>query len=165
MEAVPYTDIFASYLLALNYGVCFVPEPLGTHFIGPDRFSSEFTTDTNMYLELIDPMLKLMREKYSDRFPKEFVDDLETKELYSYSTIALDQLNSSQDECLEYIKRALEKPIALDHVFLSINRVVAQIQKYLAKIYMFFRLRRINLHLLLRYLYRITNYILNRRKL
>ena len=121
MEAGSYIDAFSIYLVALNYGACLIPEPLVRVNLGPNRFSSEFTTVPEKYLELIGPMSKLMTGKFVDKFPKEFVEDLKKKDLYSYSIIALNKIKSAQDKSLEYFKYALEEPTALDYVFFVIH--------------------------------------------
>lgn len=152
-----FMDSFAVTVLALNYGACFIPQELAVHRVLPNAESAKARFDPKGHLQQVAPMWKLMETTFADRFPPEFRKTLKQRHLYQYGAMATNQLSKSLEAFLEEIKVSLDNPTLIDRLFDHGARVLIRIQLLLTKAYLFFRLRKINIDVLLRAIYRIRH--------
>jgi glycosyltransferase involved in cell wall biosynthesis len=160
-EAGNFLDGFTIPLLFLNYGACFIPEPLGSVCFHEGNFSAIYDTEPEKYLELVEPMHKLMTApSYREKFPREYIEDIKKRDWYTYGDIVLSKLEEAQQECLEQLNHSLPGTLT-DRVFMSTVRFFAKTRKLVSKLYLFLRLRRINRFTLMQSFYRLKNRIKN----
>lgn len=154
IESGKYADGFAVTLMALNYGACFIPEELGVFRFLSKSASSQARYSPKVFKGYVEPMWDLMETTYSDKFPVELRKCFKRRHLYTYGSMALNQLRSSQEEFLENLKVSLENPSLIDHLFVFGTRLVSKAQYWTTRGYLFIRLRKINLDIILRILNR-----------
>ena len=144
-------------LMALNYGVCFIPQELGVHRVLKNSRPSASRSNPETHLQEVSPMWKLMDTTYADRFPPRFRKSLRGRHLHEYGAMASKQCEKSLEEFLVEIKTSLDSRSVIDHLFCIGVRTAIKAQLFLIKAYLFFRLRKINIDVLMRIIYRRGN--------
>ena len=143
--------------MALNYGVCFIPQELGVHRVLKNSRSSAASCVPEIHLQEVSPMWKLMETTHADWFPPRFRKNLRGRHLYEYGAIACEQCKKSLEKHLEELKMPLDSQSVIDYLFCIGVRTAIKAQLFLIKAYLFFRLRKINIDVLMRIIYRRGN--------
>ena len=141
MELSPYLDEFTFLMLALNYGVCFIPEPLAVYNIRPNTFSSNH--GLTQYFELRRKQEEFMETQYADKFPPAFVEYHKKTTRYREGIMHLDNWSETQKECTKYLEKALPKNNFINRTFHWLNPILSNFQKSFLKLYLYLRLGRL----------------------
>lgn len=163
-ESKDYVDAFAAALLSLVYGACYIPETLVQVRLHGKNLSASYRQDPKAWMELVKPMESLMDTSFSSKFPPLFVEDLKKRHRYASGVMALNQLDQACQEALENISDSLQTKFFFDRVFLSGKRLINKILNLISRLYLFFRLRRINKFLLIHAIYRLKNKLSKKSK-
>ena len=161
IDAGMYVDAFALRLLALKYGVCFIPKELGVYRLLSGSVSAKTRIEPKSHFELVAPMWKLMETTYADNFPPKLRRRLRRNHLYEYGAIATEKINRSWDEFSDHLQLSLDAPSVIDRLFCLGVRLLGKIQFLMAKGYLFLRLRCITGDIMIRI---FNRYKINRRK-
>jgi len=135
-ELGPFYDGFMSQVMALRFGVCFIPEVLGEFRVMAGQMS-EMTYDVRTAFPIYRFAIELMRTKYRDIFPAEYIDDFERRTL-AYTMER--SLAGSNEVHLAYLKTMLPKP--RHRVLLALVSLAMRCQFLLAKIWLVIAVRR-----------------------
>ena len=73
-ELGAFTDGFVEHSVALERGVCFIPEVLAQKRMSPARFGARHQFDPNHRLGVADYAVRLMETEYGHLWPKEFAE-------------------------------------------------------------------------------------------
>ena len=73
-------DIFLAMLVAVKYGVCYLPRSLSGFTLSPTSYSANTTLEDSLNYNSL--MADLMRVRYSKLFPKGYSEAFETRENY-----------------------------------------------------------------------------------
>ena len=152
-----YIDAFATALLALNHGVCFIPKELGVFRVMSGGVSWEARFAPKNYLEFVTPMWDLMETSYADKFPLKFTKQLKRCHLYQYGAMATNQFDKFIGTFVEDLKIALENPSLMDRLLFYGIWFLGKVQFLMVRAYLLFRLRKINTDIFWRIIYRIKN--------
>jgi len=154
-EAGNFLDGFTIPLIFLNYGACFLPEPLGTLRVHSENFSSIYDREPEKYMELVGPMHKLMTAPaYLGKFPEEYIEDVKKRDQYAYGCISLDKVERTQKESFENLNRSLSNSL-LDRIFLNALKCFSKSSFLISRLYLFWRLRRLNWFMVQQTFYRL----------
>lgn len=155
LDSGRYQDGFAVMLMALNYGSCFIPKELGVFRVLPGAGSWQARHDPKAHFQDVAPMFKLMETTYADKFPPKIRRTIERRHLYTYGSMALDQLSKSQKDFLKDMNVSLGNSNLMDHLFFFATRWINTAQFVLTKGYLYWRLRHINFQILRRVMSRL----------
>ena len=155
LDSGRYQDGFAVTLMALSYGACFIPKEFGVFRVLPGAGSSQARRDPKSHLQDVAPMFKLMETTYADKFPPEIRRTIERCHLYTYGSMALNQLSKSQEDFLKDMNVSLSNSSLIDHLFFFATRWINTAQFVLTKGYLYWRLRHINFRILRRVMSRL----------
>jgi len=154
-EAGNFLDGFTIPLMFLNYGACFIPEPLGMIRIHSENFSTIYDTEPEKYLELVKPMHKLMTAPaYRGKFPSEYIEDVKKRDWYAYGSLSLNKMETAQKESFESLNRSLSNSL-LDRIFLCVIKCFAKLNVQASRFYLFWRLRRFNWFIVMQSFHRL----------
>jgi glycosyltransferase involved in cell wall biosynthesis len=142
-------DSFAITNLALRYGACFIPEPLGIFRVSDGSYSSEFLTH-EVALDLLRRGQTLVRSTYAPHLPKRFVAEWTRQVQYSMALTAHSLLCLQRKECLIQMERSLGSLKAADRLLISALRLVTAAEHWCVRLYLFARLRHLSWALLRR---------------
>ena len=154
LDAGKYIDVFSATLMALNYGACFIPKELGVFRVLSDSCSAKARDEPKVFLEYVKPMWTLMQTTYADKFPPEIRKVFKRRDLYTYGAMSLSKLDESQGKFLEDLAISFDEPTFLDRMFFFGTRLLGKAQIWITKGYLFLRLRRIDLGILIRVFHR-----------
>jgi glycosyltransferase involved in cell wall biosynthesis len=143
-EAGLYIDDFLAALIALNFGACFIPEQLALHRVLPGSIGSKYRADPGAITERIDPIIKLMRTSYENKFPEPYIEGYHRLKLYEQGSMALQNWQESMAECNTFLDNALKSSSFFDRWLLKGNKVLGGIHHRLLKLYLYARLRKFN---------------------
>ena len=135
-ELGPFYDGFMSQVMALRYGVCFIPEALG-EFRQTAGQLSDATYDVRTAFPIYEHAIQLMRTTYRDLFPPEYVDRFECRTLAYTMERSLARSNAMH---LGYLKTMLPRP--RHRLLLSLVSLAMRCQFLLAKIWLIIAVRR-----------------------
>ena len=90
-ELHAYADGFIQVVLALKYGVCFIPEPLAEWRVGAGGYAVQSVSNVNVSLKMWSHAAQLMRTTYRDLFPRAYTDRWEKQRLYHARMSALNR--------------------------------------------------------------------------
>ena len=82
-------DGFAHMVIALRHGACFIPEPLACWRRMDIGFSQTVGSNIPLMLDIRDEAVRLMRGRYRDLFPTDFVDNWARISSYHAATVAV----------------------------------------------------------------------------
>ena len=139
MELENILDEFTLLMISLNYGVCFIPEPLAIYNIKATSFSSKYREDPQALEHLLKKAEVLMETTYSNWFPPAFVEFFKRKNRYLYGVGILTKLEQSQVECLQQIEKTLPSQIFLDKIFFKAAQFPIKFQKIICRIFWLIR--------------------------
>lgn len=137
-ELGPYCDGFISLVLALRYGACFIPEPLGMWRRMEGTYSSQMSKDIDGTVGMLDAAEQLMRTRYRDLFPADYIEQWRREMCFGAASAFV---TKSNDPSFQGIERLMPRGV-LDRVFLSMLRAWPGVVRSFAKSYLFMRLRR-----------------------
>jgi glycosyltransferase involved in cell wall biosynthesis len=100
-ELFAFCDGFASLLLALKHGACFIPEYLAARRLLPTSYSQTTHTDPDRLRTMVANATALMRGQYGDLFPRGFADVWEREVLYGFARQEYHRLQAEQRKCLD----------------------------------------------------------------
>jgi len=163
-ESENYVDGFASALLPLVYGACYVPERLAQLRLHGKNLSTSYKQDPKVWAELVKPMENLMDTSFADKFPRPFVKDLKKRHRYVGGVMALDQLGQACQDTLENINSSLQTQSFVDRAFQLGTCFLNKALTLVSRLYLFFRFRRVNKFMLLHALYRLRNKLSGKSK-
>jgi len=92
-----YCDGFLHQVLALRYGVCFIPEPLAAWRHLDSGYSVSILANFEQSLEIYQHAGKLMRSTYQDLFPPEYVEKWLRQSFYNLGSGLLNQRIRQQE--------------------------------------------------------------------
>jgi len=95
-ELGPTCDIFLGMLVALKYGVCFIPKQLAGFRLSPDSYSATF-----LDLKVYSYTANLMKTTYADLFPVDYANSWERRMMYRDTISAIKQLYKRQINMME----------------------------------------------------------------
>jgi glycosyltransferase involved in cell wall biosynthesis len=142
-------DSFSLMNLALRYGACFIPEPLGIFRVNGSGYSSEFRTHAAA-LDLLRRGEELIHSTYAGHLPKHYVDEWTRQVRYSSALTAHAQLCLQRRECLTQVERSLAKAKPADRLFVSVLQFATAAEHWCVRAYLFVRLRHLSWPLLRR---------------
>jgi hypothetical protein len=148
-ELRSHSDRFVFQVLAVKYGACYIPEPLGVMRVRENSYSSE-QQSSEVFVDLMKRAVDLMRSDYRQVFPDQYVQEFWKEILYSPGIITYWKLKLQHDECLAQLHRSLAPPNLLDRLFLSGLRFCMAAQLLCVRLYLFTRLRHFSWPLLRR---------------
>ena len=129
-------DGFIHQVIAVKYGVCFVPEPLTKWRQLKNSYSAIIAKDFEMSLKWIRYAKQLMNTTYRDLFPPDFVNYWEKKELINFH---LSRLYSLQDDVLNDLKQLSFVRSSIDRHVFGLRRLLAKIDYFILKSYLYHR--------------------------
>ncbi len=135
----PFCDAFAMLAIALKYGACFIPEPLGYFRIMESSYSQVKLDDIEFSKHIIDHAGYLMRHSYSDIFPQKFVKIFERRMMCGLGMAICNRLGKEQDTAVSKIELLLyqnNKRKLANRVFLFGLRWWLSIGKSVASLYL-----------------------------
>jgi len=86
-ELHSYCDVFAGLVIALRYGVCYIPQPLAAFRITDSNYRSVFERQPEILLEVNECLNGLLSSSYAGLFPKEFIEEIGKTATYNYNRI------------------------------------------------------------------------------
>ena len=144
-EAGEFADGFLIPLISLNYGACFIPEPLGLYRVLSGSRASQFRKDPRALKERVDHIIKLMRSAaYANKFPKSYVVAFQDLMLYQQGAMALQNWQESMVECNTFLDKVLKNSSFLDKWFLKGSKILSGVHHRILKLYLFGKLRRLS---------------------
>lgn len=141
-ELQSFCDGFISQVIALKYGACFIPEPLAMWRRMETGYALTTIANPDVAIDIMHHTLQLMRSTYRDLFPADYVDDWQRRWLYGASSIFI---VSSQKAQIAGLRRLLSFPARVDRAFLGGLKLLLRIEYLVTKLYLFARLRRVDL--------------------
>ena len=138
-----FTDEFLAILLGINFGVCFIPEPLALHRVLPGSMGSRYREDPEAISERIEPIVKLMRTSYKNKFPESYIEEYQRLKRYEQGAMALQRWQESMAECNIFLGNSL-KNSSFDKWILKGNKILGGAHHRFLKLYLYARLRKFN---------------------
>lgn len=133
-ELKSFCDGFITRVMALKYGVCFVPEPLACWRKMESGYASSCSNNPDTQLDIIEKATTLMTTTYSDLFPAQYVDWWRKKQLFVLSKNLWSSAQQNQLNAMTLLKQ----PRSLfDKTFFMALKVLIKIKHVLAMIYFF----------------------------
>jgi len=156
-----YEDIFISLLLGLNYGVCFIPEPLGQFLLSSESGSNMYRTNPEAIMDISNQTKQLMTSnKFIKYFPPLLIQDFMTRQRYLSGAIALTNISKAYEKSIEGLKIYAFQNLSISgRIFFSLTSFIAKALNLAMRFYLFLRLRNITWRIFLRACYRIRNKI------
>ena len=137
-ELSSYSDGFMSLMLALKHGACFIPERLACWRRLPAGFSAQSRTVPAESLRIMERAGHLMRTRYRELFPDDFVRYWERDWFFNL----LDDTLASQRDELTRLKNEAPSGTARDRFNFNLLLAGNAAQRLLARSFHFSRLKR-----------------------
>jgi glycosyltransferase involved in cell wall biosynthesis len=142
-EAGEFADGFLIPLISLNYGACFIPEPLGLYRVLSESRASQFRKDPQALKERVEHITKLMKSNsYANKFPESYMVDFQKQMLYQQGAMALQKWQVSTSECHIFIGKTILNFSLLGRFVLRGSKILSGIQHGVLKLYLYGKLRR-----------------------
>lgn len=138
-ELSSYSDGFVSLVLALRHGACFVPERLACWRRLPDGFSARSGAVPAESLRTMERAGALMRTRYRDLFPDDFIRLWERDWFFNL----LDDTLASQRDALARLKSGTPSGAVRDRLKLDLLLAGNAAQRLLARSFHGARLKRL----------------------
>jgi glycosyltransferase involved in cell wall biosynthesis len=100
-ELHAFTDGFTSLVLALKYGACYIPEPLGVWRYTPGGYAAVSSAKAEVKREMVENATRLMRTKYGDLFPPGFAEEWREVCHFEWGRTMLTATRGQHEEFLE----------------------------------------------------------------
>jgi hypothetical protein len=131
-------DGFVAMVMALQRGACFIPKPLACWRLMATGFSQKNQADLKLSLDIRDTAANLMRTKYRDLFPLDFVDTWARARSYDVGIVARRQIRRAQEKMLtETFARLWPSRTWQAQLFLGTMRFVACVEAVVMKLLLF----------------------------
>lgn len=133
-ELHSFCDGFIQMVIALKYGSCFIPGPLGCwrHLEGGYHISS--SRNINTQLEIIKNATDLMETTYKDVFPIKVVSRWRKKQLF---LLNLNIWKASQQGAIAALSRFKEADGLFDKLLLAFSKLFTKIEQSFVMLYFF----------------------------
>jgi len=128
-------DIFLGMLVALKYGVCFIPKQLTGFRLTPGSYSANFHLDTA--LKVYSYTANLMKTTYADLFPVDYAISWERRMIYLARIGAIKHLYKHQINMMEDV---ISQKNPADNFFFLCMKLGMYIQLMVLIFYFFLRL-------------------------
>lgn len=138
-ELLNLQDEFTTQMLGLNYGACFIPEPLCYYRIVPGSFSAIYREDITKMRNLTDNSIKAMEVTYSERFPSSFVKYFKRRTRYSYMVGELARKDRLERGQIDKWKNNNRRLGPLKGLFFYGLRKAVRVKKLALSLYLFLR--------------------------
>lgn len=135
-------------VIALKYGVCFVPEPLSCWRLMGSGYAMTCSRDPNIQLEVIKKATNLMEVTYKDLFPAKYVKLWKKKELLR---LHLNLWQAGYERMSSTLTEFKMPKGFLDKLFFKGLQVLLRIEVFFAKVYLFSLHRYLPFDILRRY--------------
>ena len=144
-EAGEYLDGFLMPLISLNYGTCFIPEPLSLYRVLSGSRASQFRKDPEAVKERIEHIVELMRSAtYANRFPESYVVAFQKQMLYEQGAMALQNSKNSMNQCYIFLEKAILNYSIFDKFFLKGSKILSWIKYGVLKLYLYGKFRKLS---------------------
>ncbi len=143
-ELSSYCDTFASLVLSLKYGACFIPERLACWRRLPAGLSSQTGAAPTESLRIMEQAGRLMRARYRDLFPDDYIRYWERDWFFNL----LDDTLVYQRDALVRLKGGVPSRTARDRFNLNLLLAGNAAQRLLARLFHFARLKRFLIRLI-----------------
>ena len=130
------SDSFACQVIAVKYGVCFIPEVLAACRQLDSSYSATIAKDPELCLRVIRHKKMLMSTTYRDLFPSDFVDCWEKRELLN-SLLA--RFLNSQNTALEDLRQLIPSQGLMDNCIFGLRKFFTKIEYVILKAYLYHR--------------------------
>ena len=142
-ELKSYTDHFLSLVVALRYGACFIPEPLGVYRSSESGYNAAIMGDLRATSEIIDTIQRLMRSTYADTFSPACTAHLISDFRYFAAKAVIESRLREEEQLLETIDAWLGRGHWMGHrlVIAGLSQT-AHMRGLIERLYLYVRLRR-----------------------
>ena len=141
-ELKSFCDGFVSQVLTLRHGACFVPRPLGCWRRMETGYAQAHGHDWQPRLELRERATELMRTKFQDAFPADFVRACEQQDRFAAGVAASRAIRSHLREMLdEMIGRLCPRPGAAERICRLSIALLEGLTYIALRLYLFLRFR------------------------
>lgn len=135
-ELYSFCDGFVYQVIAVKYGVCFIPEPLTAWRQLKDSYSATIAKDPEVSLRCIAHAKKLMCTRYHDLFPPDFVDSWEKRQLIDFQ---LSRFYNLQNATLKDLRQLIPSQGLIDKCLFGFRKLFAKIEYVVLKFYLYHR--------------------------
>jgi glycosyltransferase involved in cell wall biosynthesis len=136
-ELGPYSDIFLEMVIALKYGVCFIPSSMGAQRLYDSSYSAKDNSNVNFHTQIISKAANLMLTTYKELFPVDFVSAWKAREIFLAKLSALRNIQRQQ---LAVIRGFFTKNHLIDQLVVILMKLAMQAQFLTLCLYLFLRL-------------------------
>ncbi|MBI5625222.1 MAG: glycosyltransferase family 2 protein [Elusimicrobia bacterium] len=131
-------DSLLFIILALRYGVCYIPTPLACWRQADDSFSARTYADPQTMLRQIQRALELAADEFGDLFPRDLLAQLRSRWIYAAGMSFLDALRKTR---IEGMRGFMPSASMTDRVLLTWLDISGQAHLFFFRMYFFLRLR------------------------
>jgi glycosyltransferase involved in cell wall biosynthesis len=128
-------DVFSFHLMALKYGACYIPEPLGAWRV-MHGFAASCFSDPESHRKIWSLVADLMRNEHKDLFPKPYVDHWEEKMFRMYGRTSFLAVKAQQEVLLARLKDLHPSPNPLNRTIHLALRLVHRLNSALTLLYL-----------------------------
>ena len=107
----PYSDLFLEMVIALKFGVCFIPSIMGGQRLYESSYSAKDKLKIDFHTQILCKMENLMLTIYKELFPVAFVSSWKRREMF---TVKLSALRNIKKKQLEIIRGFFTKSFLID---------------------------------------------------
>ncbi len=143
-ELRSFCDGFASRVLALGWGACFIPEPLGAFRVMPGSYSSETRNDVKAFLDNMQLAEELMRTRYRNLVPQDYVSEFRRRYLYTAGVMSSRNAQVQQREHMDRLSTLIEDPGLVDRLLLAWSQASTNVVFGVTRLHLYLRLRRLS---------------------
>lgn len=136
-ELGPYCDTFLQKVVALKYGVCFIPDCMGGQRLYESSYSARDRSNVESYIKLCSKASDLMLREYKELFTVDFVNAWKTREIY---LVKLSGLRRMQKQQLAVIQSFFKNISFTDRLVIFLVRLTTRVQFFTLCLYLLLRL-------------------------
>ena len=134
------TDHFVTYVVAVKYGACFIPEVLATYRILESGYAETAFDNEELSRSTFNRLLELMRsDKYAPLFPEAFVRSLQDRGWYDLEVRSLRGRFRSQMNFICRLRALRPDASWLDRIFFSLMTILTSAWFAVAIVYLWHR--------------------------
>lgn len=122
-ELRAFHDNFASQVVALRHGACFIPRGLAAWRRMPTTYSATLKNDPTIDREILQTAKWLMQTEFRDVFPPRYIRVWEQDWLFTSERIALSTLARHQEKFLAFLTTMEQRPGLLTRAVLGVIRL------------------------------------------
>lgn len=132
-ELQSYCDIFAGLVIALKYGVCYIPEPFAAFRITGNNYCMVSMGSRKNAIEIFDNVVKIMNSTHANLFPSNFIEEMEKTKVY-HQIIHFSRLTRVSEAL---ILPAIDKPFIIKLLY-YISQPIRYLINIFIKLYSFY---------------------------